>query len=100
MLQLLGSFDTWLALATLTILEIVLGIDNIIFLSLVAGRVAAEDRHVARRIGLTLALALRIIFLSGVAFIIHLSTPIFTISAIPISFRDVIFGAGGLFLLT
>jgi predicted tellurium resistance membrane protein TerC len=100
MLQLLGSFDTWLALATLTILEIVLGIDNIIFLSLVANRVAASERRLARRIGLTLALALRIVFLSGIAFIIHLSTPIFTISDIPVSFRDVIFGAGGLFLLT
>ena len=100
MLQLLGSFDTWLALATLTILEIVLGIDNIIFLSLVAGRVAAEDRRVARQIGLTLALALRILFLSAIAFVIHLSTPIFTVSGVSVSFRDVIFGAGGLFLLT
>lgn len=100
MLQLLGSFDTWLALATLSILEIVLGIDNIIFLSLVANRVAVNERRVARRIGLTLALGLRIVFLSGIAFIIHLSTPIFTIADIPISFRDVIFGAGGLFLLT
>jgi len=98
--QLLVSFDAWLALATLTILEIVLGIDNIIFLSLVANRVAKKERRLARRIGLTLALGLRIVFLSGIAFIIHLSTPIFTISAIPISFRDVIFGAGGLFLLT
>ncbi len=100
MLQLLVSFDTWLALATLTILEIVLGIDNIIFLSLVANRVVASERRLARRIGLILALALRIVFLSGIAFIIHLSTPIFTVSGIPISFRDVIFGAGGLFLLT
>ena len=100
MLQLLVSFDTWLALATLSVLEIVLGIDNIIFLSLVANRVAKKERRLARRIGLTLALALRIVFLSGIAFIIHLSTPIFTVSGIPISFRDVIFGAGGLFLLT
>ena len=100
MLQLLGSFDAWLALATLTILEIVLGIDNIVFLSLVANRVAANERRVARRIGLTLALALRIVFLSGIAFIIHLSTPLFTVAGIPVSFRDVIFGAGGLFLLT
>ena len=100
MLQLLGSFDTWLALATLTILEIVLGIDNVIFLSLVANRVAASERRLARRIGLTLALALRIVFLSGIAFVIHLSTPIFTVSGVPISFRDVIFGGGGLFLLT
>src|SRR5215468_553467 len=100
MLQLLGSFNAWLALATLTVLEIVLGIDNIIFLSLVAGRVAVSERRLARRIGLTLALALRIVFLSGIAFIIHLSTPIFTISGVAVSFRDVIFGGGGLFLLT
>src|SRR5215467_14696993 len=98
--QLLVSFDAWLALATLSILEIVLGIDNIIFLSLVANRVAEKERHVARRIGLTLALALRIVFLSGIAFIIHLSTPLFTVSGIAVSFRDVIFGSGGLFLLT
>ena len=100
MLPLLGSFDTWLALATLSILEIVLGIDTIIFLSLVANRVAVHERRLARRIGLTLALGLRIVFLSAIAFIIHLSTPIFTIADIPVSFRDVIFGAGGLFLLT
>jgi predicted tellurium resistance membrane protein TerC len=99
-LQLLGSFDTWLALATLSILEVVLGIDNVIFLSLVANRVAKDERRLARRIGLALALALRIVFLSGIAFIIHLSTPLFTISGIAVSFRDVIFGSGGLFLLT
>jgi len=100
MLQLFTSVDAWLSLATLTILEIVLGIDNVIFLSLVANRVATRQRRLARRIGLTLALGLRIVFLSGIAFIIHLSTPIFTVGDIPVSFRDVIFGAGGLFLLT
>jgi predicted tellurium resistance membrane protein TerC len=100
MLQLFTSVDAWLSLATLTMLEIVLGIDNVIFLSLVANRVAAGQRRLARRIGLTLALGLRIVFLSGIAFIIRLSTPIFTVGDIPVSFRDVIFGAGGLFLLT
>ena len=66
MFDLLFSFDAWVALLTLTVLEIVLGIDNIIFLALVANRVAPEQRPLARRIGLFLALGLRIAFLSKI----------------------------------
>ncbi|HEY5084635.1 MAG TPA: TerC family protein, partial [Rhizomicrobium sp.] len=94
------TLDGWIALATLAVLEIVLGIDNIIFLALVANRVAPEQRKTARRIGLALALALRIAFLSSIAWIIHLSQPVFWLWGFGFSWRDLVFIAGGLFLLT
>lgn len=100
MFALLTSVDAWIALATLTVLEIVLGIDNIIFLSLVANKVVPEKRAAARRIGLLLALATRIAFLSMVAWIIKLSTPIVALWGVPLSWKDLVFGAGGIFLLT
>jgi predicted tellurium resistance membrane protein TerC len=99
-LALFTSLDAWAALATLTVLEIVLGIDNIIFLALVANRVEAARRATARRIGLSLALLMRIGFLSMVAWIIKLSTPVITLFGMGFSWRDLVFGAGGLFLLT
>jgi predicted tellurium resistance membrane protein TerC len=98
--HLLFSVDAWIALATLAVLEIVLGIDNIIFLAVVANKVAPEQRPMARRIGLALALVLRIAFLSSVAWIISLSHPVITLWGLPLSWRDLIFGAGGIFLLT
>lgn len=97
---LLYSFDAWLALLTLATLEIVLGIDNIIFLAVVANKVAPEQRPTARRIGLILALAMRIALLSSIAWIITLSTPVIVIWGIGLSWRDLVFGAGGIFLLT
>jgi predicted tellurium resistance membrane protein TerC len=100
MLQVLLSPDAWIALLTLTVLEIVLGIDNIIFLSLAANKLDAPRRPAARRIGLSLALVLRIIFLSSVAWIISLSQPIITVFGVDLSWKDIVFGAGGLFLLT
>jgi predicted tellurium resistance membrane protein TerC len=100
MFSLLTSPDAWISLATLTLLEIVLGIDNVIFLSLVANRLAPERRPVARRIGLLLALGLRVAFLSAIAWIIGLSRPVITLWNFDLSWRDIIFVAGGLFLLT
>lgn len=100
MYALLFSVDAWIALLTLTVLEIVLGIDNIIFLALVANKVAPAQRQMARRIGLFLALGMRIALLSSVAWIISLSTPVITVWGIALSWRDLIFGAGGIFLLT
>ena len=94
------TIDGWIALLTLAVLEIVLGIDNIIFLALVAHRVAPEQRKTARRIGLALALVLRIAFLSSIAWIIHLSQPVITVWGQGYSWRDMVFIAGGLFLLT
>ena len=100
MLALLSSPDAWIALATLTVLEIVLGIDNIIFLSLVANQLDAARRPKARRIGLSLALLIRIGLLSGLAWIISLSRPVIEIYGMGFSWRDIVFAAGGLFLLT
>src|SRR5215469_7748994 len=100
MLQLFTSPDAWIALLTLTVLEIVLGIDNIIFLSLAANKLDPPRRPAARRIGLSLALVLRIIFLSSVAWIISLSQPVITVFGVGLSWKDMVFGAGGLFLLT
>jgi predicted tellurium resistance membrane protein TerC len=100
MYALFFSVDAWVALFTLTVLEIVLGIDNIIFLALVANKVAPEQRAMARRIGLVLALGLRIAFLSSIAFIISLQATVITVWGIDLSWRDLVFGAGGIFLLT
>jgi predicted tellurium resistance membrane protein TerC len=100
MLDLLFSPDAWIALLTLAVLEIVLGIDNVIFLAIVANRVAPEQRALARRIGLFLALGMRIALLASLSVIIHLSQPVIMLWGIGFSWRDLIFIAGGLFLLT
>ena len=100
MIDLLFSPNAWLALLTLTVLEIVLGIDNIIFLSLAANKLPAPRRPMARRIGLLLALGMRIVLLSSIAWIISLSQPVITLFGLDLSWKDIVFGAGGLFLLT
>ena len=89
----------WASLLTLTLLEIVLGIDNILFISIVANRLPPEQRARARRIGLAGALVLRLIFLSMIAWIIGLTQPLFVIFDQSVSWRDIILIAGGLFLL-
>ncbi|MBT8295930.1 MAG: TerC family protein [Gramella sp.] len=91
--------DTWVALLTLTFLEIVLGIDNIIFISLVAGRVPKENQKRARLGGLTIALVMRILLLLSIAWIIGLTKPVLTIADFELSWRDIILIAGGIFLL-
>lgn len=100
MFELLTDFNVWTSLLTLTVLEIVLGIDNIIFLSIASGKLPKNRRPQARRIGLALALIMRIALLSSIAFIIHLSQPVVTIFGQGFSWRDLVFGAGGVFLLT
>jgi predicted tellurium resistance membrane protein TerC len=100
MLNLLTDPHAWASLATLTVLEIVLGIDNIIFLSIAAGRLPPERRPAARRTGLALALGMRIALLSSIVFIVTLSHPVVTLWGIGLSWKDLVFGAGGLFLLT
>jgi len=100
MFELLTDFNVWTSLLTLTVLEIVLGIDNIVFLSIASSRLPKERRQEARRIGLALALIMRIALLSSIAFIIHLSEPIVTIFGQAFSWRDLVFFAGGIFLLT
>ena len=89
----------WVSLLTLTLLEIVLGIDNVIFVSIVANRLPEARRASARRIGLLAALALRLVFLSMIAWIVGLTEPIFSIWDHAVSWRDVILIGGGLFLL-
>lgn len=87
------------SLVTLTAMEIVLGIDNIVFISVVVGRLPAELGKQARQIGLALALIFRIVLLSTVFILIGLTAPLFTVLDHGVSFRDLLLLAGGLFLL-
>ena len=91
--------DIWASFATLAILEIVLGIDNLVFIALLAGRLPAEQRARARRLGLALALGTRLALLWSVVWIVHLTEPVFSLGAHPVSWRDLILIAGGGFLL-
>ncbi len=95
----LADPQAWIALATLTALEIVLGIDNIIFISILVGRLPASQRNKARRIGLALAMIMRIALLLSLAWIMTLTEPLFTVLRQEISGRDLILLVGGLFLL-
>jgi predicted tellurium resistance membrane protein TerC len=89
----------WASFLALSAMEIVLGIDNVVFISLLVSRLPPERRQTARRIGLSLALIFRVIMLAGIAWIIHLTTPIFSVAGFAFSWRDLILIAGGLFLL-
>src|SRR5687768_15140544 len=91
--------ETYLALVTLTALEIVLGIDNVIFISILVQRLPAAQRDRARLIGLGLAMGMRIVLLLTITFIIGLTQPLVTLFEHPFSWRDVILIGGGLFLL-
>jgi predicted tellurium resistance membrane protein TerC len=93
------SPEAWVGLLTLTVLEIVLGIDNIIFISILAGKLPKELQPRARRIGLIGAMVTRIALLAGLAWIIRLTKPLFVVLGHSISGRDLILIAGGLFLL-
>ncbi|HEY5338023.1 MAG TPA: TerC family protein [Rhizomicrobium sp.] len=99
MTELLLDPRTWESLATLTVLEIVLGVDNILFLSIVSGQLPAADQPRARGIGLAIALVMRVGLLCAIAWVMSLSTPFITIMGQGVSWRDVILGAGGLFLI-
>lgn len=89
----------WISLVTLTLLEIVLGIDNIVFISILAGKLPREQQHKARQLGLGLALVTRILLLCGLAWMVKLTTPLFTVLGHGVSGRDLILLGGGLFLL-
>ncbi|HET8713320.1 MAG TPA: TerC family protein [Gemmatimonadales bacterium] len=93
------SPEAWLGLLTLTVLEIVLGIDNIIFISILAGKLPVEQQQRARRAGLLGAMVTRIALLAALAWIIRLTAPLFSVLGQPFSGRDLILIAGGLFLL-
>ena len=95
----ISSPEAWIALLTLTILEIVLGIDNIIFISILADRVEESRRAAARQVGLLLAMATRILLLFSIVWIMRLTEPFITVGGHPVSGRDLILMAGGVFLL-
>jgi len=98
-MDLLTSPEAWIALVTLTVLEIVLGIDNIIFISILAGKLPAEEQKKARLTGLALAMLVRIGLLFSLTWIMKLTAPLFTVLKEDISGRDIILILGGLFLL-
>ena len=91
--------DGLVALVTLSVLEVVLGIDNVIFISILAGKLPKENQEKARRIGLMAAMGMRILLLMSIAWITRLTAPWFTVLDRPISGRDLILIVGGLFLL-
>jgi predicted tellurium resistance membrane protein TerC len=95
----LSDPQAWIALVTLTVLEIVLGIDNIIFISILAGKLPGHEQRKARVAGLAAAMAMRILLLLSLSWVMRLTAPLFTVVGQEISGRDVILLAGGLFLL-
>lgn len=99
MIDLLFSPEAWIAFATLTALELVLGIDNIIFISILVDRLPAQQREIARKLGLAMAMFMRIGLLLVLAWIIGLVAPLFTMLGQAISGRDLILISGGLFLV-
>ena len=99
MTELLTNPEAWIAFATLTALELVLGIDNIIFISILVDKLPKEKRELARKIGLFMAMFMRIGLLLVLAWVVGLVEPLFTVFAQEISGRDLILIAGGLFLI-
>ena len=95
----LTSPEAWLALVTLTVLEIVLGIDNIIFISILSSKLPAAVQARARTLGLALAMGMRVLLLLSIAWIMRLTQPLFTVLSREISGRDLILMIGGLFLI-
>jgi predicted tellurium resistance membrane protein TerC len=95
----MSSPESWIALLTLTVLEIVLGIDNIIFISILAGKLPQDQQPRARTVGLALAMFVRIALLASIAWIARLTSPLFTVLGQEISGRDLILLGGGVFLL-
>ncbi|HUQ90024.1 MAG TPA: TerC family protein, partial [Vicinamibacterales bacterium] len=91
--------DGLVALITLTVLEIVLGIDNVIFISILAGKLPASEQDRARKIGLMAAMVMRILLLLSITWIMRLTTPLFAILGHEFSGRDLILAGGGLFLI-
>tara|TARA_R110002096_G_scaffold421442_3_gene627101 strand:- start:2152 stop:2865 length:714 start_codon:yes stop_codon:yes gene_type:complete len=91
--------ETWISLLTLTFLEVVLGIDNIIFISIISDRLPESKQATARNLGLTLAIVVRILLLMSISWIVQLKEPLMTIYEFELSIRDLILILGGLFLL-
>ena len=99
LLNLAADPAAWAALLTLIAMEVVLGIDNLIFIAILTDKLPEHQREVARRIGIGLALILRLVLLGTIAFIVKLTTPLFSLMGQGFSWRDLILIAGGLFLV-
>ena len=99
LLLLLQDPAVWIALITLIVMEVVLGIDNLLFISILTNKLPEADRPRARRIGIGLALILRLLLLSTVAWIVQLTQPLFELFGHGFSWKDLILIAGGLFLV-
>ena len=99
MLELLTRPDTWIALATLSAMEIVLGIDNVVFLTILAGRLPAAEQPSARRLGLAFALLTRLGLLFAISWVMGLTRELFSVAGHSVSGRDLILLVGGLFLI-
>lgn len=99
MLELLSDPSAWLSLATLVILEIVLGIDNLVFIAILANKLPPHQRAKARNLGLGLALLMRLVLLSMMSWLITLTDPVLTLGSFDLSVRDIILLVGGVFLL-
>ncbi len=98
-MELLFDPQVWISLLTLTALEIVLGIDNLVFISILSNRLPAQQQSAARRAGLALAVITRLLLLASIAWLANVTAPLFTVLEHPISLRDLILLVGGLFLL-
>jgi predicted tellurium resistance membrane protein TerC len=98
-MEFLTDPDIWIAFLTLTVLEIVLGIDNVVFISILADKLPEHQRDRARRVGLGLAMIMRVLLLLAISWVIGLTEPLFTIFGEELSGRDLILLGGGLFLL-
>ena len=98
-MEFLSDPQLWIAFATLTVLELVLGIDNVIFISILSGKLPPEQQARARYIGLALALVMRVILLFSLSWIIGLKEPLFSVWNHPVSGRDLVLLLGGLFLI-
>jgi len=99
MMDWVSNPDIWISLLTLTLLEIVLGIDNIVFISILAGKLPADQQAKARTLGLGLALITRVLLLCALAWMVKLTNPLFKLGTHGVSGRDLILIAGGLFLI-
>ena len=99
MLHLLSDPHAWVSLLTLTALEVVLGIDNLIFVAIQAGRLPVAQQGLARRVGLALALLMRLGLLASLSWLVGLTAPVFAVAGQAFSWRDMILIGGGLFLL-
>ncbi len=99
MIELFSTPEAWISLLTLAALEIVLGIDNIVFITILAGKLPERQRPMATRVGLALAMLSRLALLASLSWVMRLSTPLFEVFSHPVTGRDLILILGGLFLI-